>query len=116
MLIRERPDDSLLLLAAAPRAWLDDGKKIRIERAPTFYGTLNLSVESHSASGTITAAIDMPSRKRPSSLMVRFRHPQSLPIKAVSVNGRKWPGFDAQKEWVVIANPGEKLYTIIANY
>jgi hypothetical protein len=116
MLIHEGDDNSLFLLQAAPRAWLEDGKKIRIERAPTYYGILNLSVESHAASGTISAAIDMPSRKRPSSLLVRFRHPQSLPLRTVSVNGNPWSGFDAQEEWVVIPNPADKQYTIIAQY
>ena len=38
MLIHERDDGALVLGQATPRAWLADGKKIVVERAPTYYG------------------------------------------------------------------------------
>ena len=34
MLIHELDDGTLLLCQATPRKWLEDGKKIEIERAP----------------------------------------------------------------------------------
>lgn len=43
MLIHERGDE-LHLLKAVPDWWLDEGNEIRIERAPTHFGTMNLTV------------------------------------------------------------------------
>jgi hypothetical protein len=116
MLIHELDDNTLLLLQATPRQWLEDGKKIEVERAPTYYGELSMSFESKAASGQLTARIQMPERCRPGRLLVRFRHPQSKPMQAVRVNERNWLNYDVQKEWVVIPEPHQTDYTIIARY
>ena len=116
MLVREQDDDSLLLLQAVPRKWMENGKRIRVERAPTTYGPLSVAVESRAAAGEISAVVEMPARKRPSSLRVRLRHPQGLPIRSVSVNAKDWTDYDIAKEWVRIFNPAEKSYTIVARY
>jgi len=108
--------NTLLLLQATPRKWLEDGKRIEVERAPTYYGLLSMSVESKAASGQLTAQIEMPQRSTPGRLLVRFRHPQKKAMSAVSVNGRDWADYDAQKEWVVIPEPREERYTIIVHY
>jgi hypothetical protein len=49
-------------------------------------------------------------------LIVRFRHPEAKPIRSVTVNGQDWPGFDVQKEWVVIEKPAEQRYVVTARY
>ena len=116
MLIRELNDDTLLLLQATPRKWLQDGKTIEIERAPTYYGRLSLKIESQTASNKILTQIDMPDQQYPSVLIVRFRHPMSKPIKSVTVNGQEWTDFDVQKEWVRIQNPGKTQYSIVTGY
>lgn len=116
MLIHERDDGALVLGLATPRAWLAEGKKIEIERAPTYYGNLSMTVDSHAASGRITVSITMPERSRPRELLVRLRHPYSKSIRSVSVNGRNWTDFDARKEWVRIAQPVEARYTVVASY
>jgi hypothetical protein len=116
ILIHELDDDSLLLLQATPRKWLEDGKKIEVERAPTYYGQMSLTVDSKAAAGDLVAQIDMPRRQAPRRLLVRFRHPQGKPIQSVTVNGANWTDFDTQKEWVVIEKPLQSHYTIIAQY
>jgi hypothetical protein len=116
MLIQERENDTLLLLAATPRKWLDDGKRIEVRHAPTYYGPLTMAVESRSASGTIVAEITVPQRGQPRELIVRLRHPQAKPIKSVQVNGQNWAAFAADKEWVRIANPRGLRYAIVASY
>jgi hypothetical protein len=116
MLIHELDDNSLLLLQATPRKWLEDGKRIEVEHAPTYYGELSMSVESKAASGQLTAQIDMPKRRSPNRLVVRFRHPQGKPMQSVTVNGQEWDSFDTQKEWVLIPKPGQQRYSIIARY
>src|SRR5882724_11703602 len=86
MLIHERDDDTLLLCQATPRKWLENGKQIRINRAPTYYGLLSLTVDSRAAAREISGIIDLEQRKQPAALLVRFRHPQAQRINSVSVN------------------------------
>lgn len=101
---------------AAPRKWLADGKRIEVQRAPTVYGKLSMTVESRAASGRLLAEIGMPDRSRPKELLVRLRHPQAKPIRSVTVNGRNWTDFDARKEWVRIKDPRRRRYSVVARY
>ena len=116
MLIHERDDDTILLLQATPRKWLEGGKRIRIERAPTFYGPLSLVVQSRAGAGRIQATIDVPARKQPAALLVRLRHPDAKPIRSVSLNGRAWTDFDVPNEWVRLKAPAPGRYEIVVQY
>jgi len=116
MLIHELDDDTLVLLQATPRKWLEDGKTIEIERAPTYYGRLSMKIESLTASNRIMAQINMPERKHPRSLIVRLRHPRGQSIKSVTVNGQDWTDFDIQKEWLRIKSPDRLQYSIVTSY
>src|SRR5208337_2365513 len=92
MLVME-DGDTLWLARATPRAWLEQGKKISVKNAPSYFGTLAYEIVSDADSGKITAIIEMPNRQAPKSVLLRFRHPKSAPIKSVAVNGNPWPGF-----------------------
>ena len=116
MLIHEQDGDTLLLAQATPRKWLENGRRIDIERAPTYYGELSLHIESRTDSGSITAAIEMPGNARPRAVLLRLRHPQAKPIRTITVNGRPWMNFDVRKEWVRIPNPARQKYTVTASY
>ena len=116
MLIHELDDDTLLLLQATPRKWLEDGKTIEVERAPTHYGRLSMKIDSQAASNRLLVQIDMPDRRHPQNLLVRLRHPTGKSIKSVTVNGRDWTDFDVEKEWLRIKNPDRPEYSIIAGY
>ena len=116
MLIHELDDDALLVAQATPRAWLADGKKIEVERAPTYYGTMSLVMESRANLGQIAAEIQMPDRRSPKVLLIRLRHPQRKPLRSVTVNGENWPDFDVQNEWVRIKSPSQEHYSITASY
>jgi len=101
LLIREQDDDTLLLCQATPRAWLAPGRRIEVRRAPTYYGPLSFTTESRADAGEITTTLDLPARKQPAALFVRFRHPREKPLRAATVNGRAWKDFDPAKEWCV---------------
>jgi len=116
MLIREGDDDTLLLCQATPRAWLENGKRIEVRRAPTSYGPLSFTTESRADAGEITATIQMPGRKQPAALLVRFRHPREKPLRASTVNGQEWKDFDPAKEWVRIPQPKAGTWVITARY
>ena len=109
-------DDTLFVGQAVPRAWLADGKRVVIERAPTYFGPVNLRIESAGGGRTITAAVEFTDDRRPTTLLVRLRHPEKEALRAVTVNGAHWKEFDPEKEWVRIPRPSAKKYTIIARY
>ena len=116
MLVHERDDGALALGMATPRRWLADGQKIEIQRAPTYFGRVSMTIESRAASGSISAAVTMPDRSRPRELFVRLRHPEGKAIRRVTVNGVSWTDYDARKEWVRIADPKESRYSIECSY
>jgi hypothetical protein len=94
MLIHEHGDE-LHLLKAVPDWWLDEGKKIRIERAPTHFGTMNLTI-----TGTKTGVdveFDPPNRLMPKRIFIYLpglRQPDK-PVKGVDVVIRE----EQKKRW-----------------
>jgi hypothetical protein len=87
-----------------------------VKKAPTYYGDISFTAESHAAAGLLLATVDMPKRQSLKKLFVRFRHPEAKPIQSVTVNGQNWTGFDTGNEWVVIEKPLPEHYTIVAHY
>ncbi|HRZ57229.1 MAG TPA: hypothetical protein P5525_17425, partial [Candidatus Paceibacterota bacterium] len=117
MLVNELPgDDTLFVGQAVPRAWLADGKRISIQRAPTYFGPVNLQIESAAAGGTITARVEFTSDRRPKTLLVRLRHPVRKSLRSASVNGAAWKDFDPAGEWIRLVQPDEAAYNIVARY
>jgi hypothetical protein len=117
MLLNElASDDTLFIGQAVPRAWLADGKRLRVDRAPTYFGPVSFSVDSQAAAGEIGVILDAPSRRQPATLLLRLRHPQRKPLQSVTVNGQAWSDFDAKKEWIRIGAPAAIRYTISARY
>jgi hypothetical protein len=99
MLIMEMSED-LFLTKGTPRPWLEDGKKIVVTNAATYFGKLNYRIESFVNRGRIEAIVQPPDRQSPANFYLRLRHPKKTPIKRVTVNGQTWKDFDAGKEWI----------------
>jgi len=91
---------SLWLARATPRAWLEQGKKISVQRAPTHFGTLAYEIVSDVDNGKINATVAMPTRNPPQSVVLRFRHPKAARIQSVEVNGKPWRAFNVEKETI----------------
>jgi hypothetical protein len=79
---------------AAPRAWLEQGKRIAVKNASTHFGTMDYEIVSDVDHGKIMATVKMPSRKLPEAVLLRLRHPSAAAIKSVTVNGKLWNHFD----------------------
>lgn len=117
MLVRQWDNDTLILGQATPRAWLQEGKTITVSGAPTLFGNISFELRSHVASGHIEASLRLDAPDPGKTILVRFRHPQNLPIRSVTVNGQPWSDFDANKEWIRIPNgKGEAAFRIDASY
>jgi hypothetical protein len=94
--------DALWLARATPRAWLEQGKKISVKNAPTYFGTVAYEIVSDADHGKISATVEMPSRQAPKEVVLRFRHPKAAPMKSVTVNGKPWTEFNKDKETIAL--------------
>jgi hypothetical protein len=108
--------NNLYLGQALPRYWLDDGNRIGITRAASYFGPLSLHYESDAGSGKVKVLLDPPQRNKPGTIFVRIRHPQSKPIKNVLLNGRQYREFDKDKEWVILQGEIQGRQEILVEY
>ncbi len=95
MMLVEEDGDTLWLARATPRAWLENGKRISVQNAPTHFGDVSYEIVSALTEGRITATVNLPSRHPPREVRLQLRHPDSSPILGVTVNGKKWANYDA---------------------
>jgi hypothetical protein len=97
LLVMERGDE-LWLLPFGPRSWLEDRKRVHVGGAPTRFGKVSYTVESSAAKGFIAAEIEVPSREPPKAIVIRLRHPEGKPLRAVEVDGKPHADFDPRLE------------------
>ncbi|MBP1990168.1 hypothetical protein [Paenibacillus eucommiae] len=94
---------TLRLLPGIPRAWLEQGKRISLRRAASYFGPFSMEIESdvNHGHGRITAHIEFHSDRIPETIEIRLPHPHSKRARSVS-GGR----YDADKETVHIQTTG----------
>ena len=97
MFLAERGDE-LFVGQALPRAWFEEGKRMRVQRALTHFGETSLEIVSQVATGHVVVNLDPPRRNPPRRIRLRVRHPQRKPIQAVWVNGQPQWRFDVERE------------------
>jgi hypothetical protein len=119
MLVREErehnePTGVIALAQGTPRLWLEDGKRMLVRAAPTEFGLLSFSIESHVGSGEIAASVDPP-KGHYRELRLYLRHPQSLTLRRVRVNGRPHPDFNPADGYISL-RPGRGRFTIDASF
>ena len=97
LLVHERRDRAgvprdLELAPATPREWLRPGKRIAVRNVPTSFGPLSYAIEV--GRPTITAAVDVPTWKRPRALTLRLRPPRAARLGVVRVDGQPYDRVD----------------------
>ncbi len=90
----------LWLDRAAPREWLEQGKRISVKHAPSQFGEVSYEIVSHASEGKILATISLPTRNPAKEVWMRIRHPKGFRMKRVLVNDKLWTDFDPNKEIV----------------
>ncbi len=114
MLLLERGDE-LWLNSLTTDQWLKQGMTIAIHRAPTLFGEAGFEIRSKVDEGVIEATIDPPVRTKPKALVLRLRHPDGTPIKAVTVNGKRHEDFDNDRQ-IIRLPAGDQPLQIRAEY
>jgi hypothetical protein len=90
---------TISLMKGAPRAWLEPGKRTRVEKMRTYFGDISFTVERNG--DKVLATIDPPSSDwKQIDLSLR------RPLKAVMVNGKASKDFDAQGHVMIPHEPG----------
>jgi hypothetical protein len=87
MLVAER-GDTLELGAGVPLAWMRDGQTIRVRRAATHFGPIDLEIVSHAAEGRVVARVRLDASVRPATIRLQVRHPENRPLRRATVAGR----------------------------
>jgi len=90
-------NQSLKLLPGVPREWLEDGKKIELQNVSTYFGPLNLLVNSQLNNGFVEATITCTNDRKPKEVSIRIPHPEGK--KPVKVTGGV---YEAESESVVV--------------
>jgi len=92
MLIHEAGEE-LYLLRAVPDWWLDEGGEIRVVRAPTHFGEMNLVVTG--GKDGVEVKLDLPKRNPPKKVFLTL--PESRPLIG-SIEGVEVVKREGQKE------------------
>ena len=99
MFVTERGDE-LWLAPFVPSHWLQDGMRVAVRNAPTRFGPVSYSVHSAISRGHIDAVIQLSPATTAHRIVLRLRHAEGKPIRAVTVQGQPHPGFDPQRETI----------------
>ena len=105
-------EDTLWPARATPRAWLDQGQRIVVRRAPSHFGMVSYEILSDVDAGKITAIVDLPSRRPPRTVRLRLRHPRAARIRVVEVNGAPWKDVDRERELIQLQGQSGRLVVI----
>jgi len=110
-------ETELRLLPTAPRHWLEAGKTIQLEDMPTYFGEVNLSIESQVQRKRIVADLklhlDRPDRLKKVSL--RIPHPTKQRMKRVTIDRQPWTKFSSETETIQL-NPLQSRFEIVVQY
>ncbi|MCC6698567.1 MAG: NPCBM/NEW2 domain-containing protein [Candidatus Hydrogenedentes bacterium] len=114
MLVMER-GNALWLAPFVPAQWLEEGKTVDVQDAPTFFGPTGFTIASHLAEGYVEATITPPKRQTPDEIVIRLRHPQGKRMSSAEVDGTKDFRVSPDDSTVHIT-PGQRTITVKARY
>jgi hypothetical protein len=100
--------DTLSMLKAIPRRWLEDGKKIVLEGVKSYFGPISFKAESDLKNNLIKAEIKLEAGRLPAKVAIRLPHPEGL--KAIACQGGS---YDPVTETVTMSNFKGKASVIL---
>jgi hypothetical protein len=120
MLVHELSGDAhvpngLQLAFATPRGWLEDGKRIAVQGAPTPFGRVSYEIRSRLRHGLVTAVVHTPRRDDPHPLILFLRVPDGARLASVTVNGVAHGRFDPRRQLIDLTDLGGTI-RVVARY
>jgi hypothetical protein len=100
--------DKMVLLGCVPSSWLEKGKKISVKNAPTYFGDLDLLVESSASENLVKVTIGIST---PPKNGYELDLPAGMTVKSVEIDGVKSDKF---KERTIDLPPSAK--TVLVRY
>ncbi len=79
--------ETLRLLYGTSRRWLEDGKQITVQRAPTAFGPVSIKAESRLSSRQVVINADLPSRNPAKRTLLRARVPDGWRVNGAKIGG-----------------------------
>ncbi|MFN3422739.1 MAG: hypothetical protein ACK40X_13565, partial [Armatimonadota bacterium] len=86
--------DTLRLLFATPRHWMEDGGQIELKNLPTHFGEISLKARSELKKGTITVVVELPTQQTPHRTLLRLRVPRQYRIQTATIGKSTLPRID----------------------
>jgi hypothetical protein len=81
--------ETLRLLFATPRRWMEEGKIVQFQRMPTAFGLVSVRAESRLRQNEILAEVDLPLGKV--KTLLRMRVPDEWRVTSAACAGRLFP-------------------------
>ena len=80
--------ETLRLFFGTPKRWLEDGKAVQLDRAPTGFGQVSVLMESKLNQGEVIAQLNLPQRNLPRRTLLRARVPDGWKVVAAQSDSR----------------------------
>jgi len=92
----------LWLAPFLPAYWMEDGKRVEVSNAPTYFGTVSFRISSHIKEGFIEGEVEFSEENSAERVALRLRHPEGKMMKKVVVDGEEHKEFDKVRECVFL--------------
>jgi hypothetical protein len=83
--------ETLRLFFGTPKRWLEEGKIIKLDHAPTAFGQISVRMESQLSRGRVLATVDLPGRNQPAHTFLRARLPDGWRVVSADADSKKVP-------------------------
>lgn len=101
--------ENLYIAHAVPRQWLEQGKVIEFEDAPTLFGNVSCRIVSDVAHDGVHVDLSVPTRDPIKGLYLKLRLPDGKRMRSVVINGAEHAKFDPQSEVIDLSGMTGKL-------
>ncbi|MGB8473772.1 MAG: hypothetical protein WCE61_06765 [Candidatus Acidiferrum sp.] len=117
MLVLEDSDDERLYFGKGlPRDWVISGRVIKIQRAPTRWGPVDLQMQTFQKKKQVVAKVALQKPGTPAEIQVKFRLPTEYSLSSASVNGQPAEFSGLHGDTVAIRTRSAKDFEIIVQY
>lgn len=73
-----------------------------MQDAPTHFGSVSFDIVSEVNRGSINAKVTLTSGNTMKEICLHLRHPNTAPMKGVTINGDPWPEFNQDMETITL--------------